>query len=110
MSAQATMRVSIALLIGLSFAACSDDDPATSPQNDGGPQTIDSGTSNEAGSGFDAGVGLDAARDAGNNADTGNEFTDAASASCTALESPGLLPRPPTGALPCELLPPGFSR
>jgi hypothetical protein len=33
---------------------------------------------------------------------------DAAPATGPCLDRPDDLPRPPTGALPCELLPPGF--
>ena len=40
------------------------------------------------------------------SADAGTDAAEEALAPC--LERPTDLPRPPTGALPCELLPPGF--
>jgi hypothetical protein len=39
--------------------------------------------------------------------DAGSDATDA-SALAACLDRPTDLPRPPTGQLPCELLPPGF--
>jgi hypothetical protein len=39
---------------------------------------------------------------------TGDAGVDASSAKKACLDRPDELPRPPTGSLPCELLPPGL--
>jgi len=39
---------------------------------------------------------------------TGDAGMDAATTLAPCLDRPDDLPRPPTGQLPCELLPPGF--
>lgn len=59
-----------------------------------------------------AGLVLAAASSAGCGKGESNVTPDAglggAGAAGACLDSPLDLPRPPTGALPCELLPPGF--
>jgi len=41
---------------------------------------------------------------------SGNGDAGASSVSAPCLDEPGELPRPPSGRLPCDLLPPGFGR
>jgi len=98
-------RAWLLLVVASSIFACADDDAETpNDQPDSGPS-----------SGLDA--GSDASDVTGNRGDAQADAsvappTDAAQAptlqSC--IERPNELPRPPTGELPCELLPPGFTR
>lgn len=91
------LRLGFVLAVVLAGSACTDDDKNTRPdpgsllpgeQADSGlpAQPIDSGAA-------------EAPRPDG-----------AASPLAACVDRPGELPRPPTTELPCELLPPGFSR
>jgi hypothetical protein len=78
-------RLGLVLAVALVGSACSDDDKSTS--NGGQPPALDSNV-------VDAG--------------TPDGAAPAPLAAC--VDRPGDLPRPPGTELPCELLPPGFSR
>lgn len=103
-------RAAVALLLALSVASCSDDDTKGAQHADSG-WTGDWPDANDAGR--DAGtVVSDAARpaDIDASADAAVVDTGAPIARTTAcLDRPGALPAAPTGALPCELLPPGLT-
>lgn len=81
MSARRITCASVVLLAAL-FSACDDDEPGSAA---GGGGETGAGGSNDAGS-------------AGAPASTLNPC----------LDRPGELQRPPSGGLPCELLPPDF--
>ena len=82
------MRVLLLALAALALAACGDN------RNPGTPEPP-----------ADGAVAIDAGSDAGADA-----AIDAGAGAGPCLNHPDDLPRPPTGALPCELLPPGFPR
>lgn len=52
--------------------------------------------------------GVACEHDPGNGDPSGAAGTGSTLSAC--LERPGQLPRPPAGELPCDLLPPGFTR
>jgi hypothetical protein len=107
-----TTRACLALLLALGVSACSDDAPDVDGDN---PKTDDGGLSPDAlkDAGHDGAVrpDLDAAVDRGFDAQ-GVDSSSRSDAGLTplvgCLDRPGLA-RPPSGGLPCELVPPGLS-
>lgn len=93
-----------ALAVGFSLGACADDDgedtqvDSAVPASDAG---FDGAVLTDGSVSMDATVGHDAGTNGGGDANV-----RAALAAC--VERPGELPRPPTGELPCALLPPGL--
>lgn len=92
-------RAGLLVLLALPLSACTDHDET--PIDDGGTLWPEAGTP------YDAGVspGIDAAADSAepSTGDSGARVLEAC------LERPDRVARPST-SLPCELLPPGFTR
>lgn len=80
----------------LALPACGDNNPGTGPQ-----------VEDDAGDLVPTDAGADAGIDASPDAGTDPDASVAPLMPC--LERPDTLPRPPTGALSCDLLPPSFA-
>ncbi len=102
MAPRKSLRAWLTLSLALSLASCSDDEEEL-VLSDG---AVADGGSRVAEAGVDA--GMDAGIDGG--PDAAPPVPDAGRPLQACLERPQELDRPPTGELPCELLPPGFSR
>ena len=112
------MRHSLLLGATLALVACSEDSPTGSATAAGGSSMGGSGGAG-GGRGGTAGAGTGgvagtagAAGAAGTGtagaAGTGNPPINDAGMGVPCLDQPTDLPRPPSGMLPCEFLPPGF--
>lgn len=88
------------LLLAALAGSCADD---ASPKQ---TSEADTGVGSDAGPEVDTSDGLDAAIGADAGIDSGAPLPPLV----PCLERPTDLPRPPSGELPCDLLPPGFSR
>jgi len=94
-------RLTIACVVALAalFPACDeDDDDPKSTTTTGGRASTTGGAPASTGGGSTTTGG---AADAGAAGDTGTKLSPC-------LDRPGELQRPPSGSLPCELLPPDF--
>ena len=101
-----TLRAGLLLAL-LALPACPS--PSTGPADaaTGEPDAAEQPVPADAGPGPDAGPDAGTVPDAGTPADAG---AGDGGTLRPCLEDPNDLPRPPGSGLPCELLPPGFTR
>ncbi|HMJ53055.1 MAG TPA: hypothetical protein VK540_13295 [Polyangiaceae bacterium] len=98
------------LLLVAVVSAC-DDDKTPGATGGSGASTADSGTTTTGGGGGTGGTGGSAGKGGSNPTDAGSDAItpppgDGGLVPC--LDLPTDLDRPPSGRLPCDLLPPGF--
>ena len=106
MSGRMLARGSLLVWLALSTASCADTSDPAENQADAAAQPSaqsDAGVAGDGGNSGDIDAAVDAAVASG-----GDAARSATLAAC--VERPGALPSAPMGALPCALLPPGFSR